>query len=157
MIDAGNDRSVQPTGSVHGELDFAASSVTPFSANSGIVSPPEFEAVCHDLMQRHLQVPLQAFTSGRDQGIDLRHAPSKDGHLIIQCKNYANSPFAALRQHIAKGKLMDPHPLALFRFSFMRPTLAQTVKTCDEFFSRKRVRSVCLSRAKPPRKPRDEK
>jgi hypothetical protein len=35
----------------------------------------EFEELSKDLLERYLSVPLQAFTTGRDGGIDLRHAP----------------------------------------------------------------------------------
>jgi hypothetical protein len=37
------------------------------------LSPSDFEALTHDLIQRHLKLPLQAFATGRDKGIDVRY------------------------------------------------------------------------------------
>lgn len=52
------------------------------------LSANEFEILVRDLLQEELGIRLESFKSGRDQGIDLRYAPSKDNSLIIQCKHY---------------------------------------------------------------------
>lgn len=55
------------------------------------LSANEFEVLVRDLLQEELSLRLESFKSGRDQGIDLRYAPSKDNSLIVQCKHYVSS------------------------------------------------------------------
>ena len=50
------------------------------------LSPPEFEDLTRDLLQKHFNITLESFTSGRDNGIDLRYSSSANNDLIIQCK-----------------------------------------------------------------------
>ncbi|WP_454880909.1 nSTAND3 domain-containing NTPase [Sphingobacterium detergens] len=52
------------------------------------LSPPEFENLTRDLLQKHLNLTLESFTSGRDNGIDLRYSAQKGKKIIIQCKRY---------------------------------------------------------------------
>src|SRR5262249_8998190 len=66
------------------------------------LAPNEFEDLSKDLLERHLGVPLQAFTTGRDGGIDLRHAPSKGLAWVVQCKHYAGSRFTDLKRSVSK-------------------------------------------------------
>lgn len=66
------------------------------------LAPNEFEDLSKDLLERHLRVPLQAFTSGRDCGIDFRHAPAIGQSWIVQCKHYAGSRFADLKRSVSK-------------------------------------------------------
>ncbi len=49
----------------------------------------QFEILARDLLQEELNIVLESFKSGRDNGIDLRYAPSKDNSLIVQCKHYS--------------------------------------------------------------------
>ncbi len=55
------------------------------------LSSNEFEILVRDLLQEELGIRLESFKSGRDKGIDLRYAPSKDNSLIVQCKHYVIS------------------------------------------------------------------
>lgn len=48
----------------------------------------EFENITRDLLQKKLGVFIESFTTGRDNGIDLRIAKSKDSIIIIQAKRY---------------------------------------------------------------------
>jgi hypothetical protein len=66
------------------------------------LAPNEFEDLSKDLVERHLNVPLQAFTTGCDGGIDLRHAPAVGQPWIVQCKHYAGSRFADLKKSVSK-------------------------------------------------------
>src|SRR6476659_10767560 len=66
------------------------------------LAPNEFEDLSKDLLERHLGVQLQAFTTGRDGGIDLRHAPAKGESWVVQCKHYAGSQFADLKRSVSK-------------------------------------------------------
>lgn len=53
------------------------------------LSPWEFEDLSRDLLQKHLGITLESFTSGRDKGIDLRYSNSETNKkLIVQCKRY---------------------------------------------------------------------
>jgi hypothetical protein len=69
------------------------------------LSPSDFETLCRDLLERSLAIPLQAFTTGRDKGIDLRHAPVEGQDLIVQCKHFARSGYPKLRSHLLKMEL----------------------------------------------------
>ncbi len=64
------------------------------------LAPNEFEELCKDLLERHLGVPLQGFTTGRDGGVDLRHAPTVGNDWVVQCKHYAGSRFAQLKRNV---------------------------------------------------------
>ena len=77
------------------------------------LAPSDFEALTHDLLVQLLGVPLQSFATGRDKGIDLRFAATKDAEWIVQCKHYVRSGFSALRSNLAtrelpKIKLLKP-------------------------------------------------
>jgi hypothetical protein len=66
------------------------------------LAPNEFEDLSKDLLERYLGVPLQAFTTGRDGGIDLRHAKANNESWVVQCKHYAGSRFADLKRSVSK-------------------------------------------------------
>lgn len=68
------------------------------------LSPPEFEDLTRDLLQKHFNITLESFTSGRDNGIDLRYSSSANNDLIIQCKRYKdyNSLFSNLKKEKTK-------------------------------------------------------
>lgn len=74
------------------------------------LSPPEFEELSRDLLQKHLAVHLESFTSGRDSGIDLRHSFNPKDKLIIQCKRYKdfNSLYNKLKEEIPKVTKLNP-------------------------------------------------
>ena len=69
------------------------------------LSPSDFEALCRDLLQQALSVPLQSFTTGRDRGIDLRYAPVSLRDWIVQCKHYACSGYSTLLSHMKAKEL----------------------------------------------------
>jgi hypothetical protein len=74
------------------------------------LSPPEFEELSRDLLQKHLDVHLESFTSGRDSGIDLRHSFNPKDKLIVQCKRYKdfNSLYNKLKEEIPKVTKLNP-------------------------------------------------
>jgi hypothetical protein len=76
-----------------------------------ILSPSEFECLSRDLLQKKLSVFIESFTSGRDNGIDLRFTTTKGKTTIIQAKRYKdyNSLVANLKKEIAKVKQLQPH------------------------------------------------
>lgn len=74
------------------------------------LSPPEFEDLTKDLLQKQLDITLETFTSGRDNGIDLRYSLSPNDNLIIQCKRYKdyNSLIGNLRKEVSKVEELNP-------------------------------------------------
>lgn len=74
------------------------------------LSPPEFEELSRDLLQKELNLTLESFTEGRDGGIDLRHSYSEKSDLIIQCKRYKNysSLLSNLKKEVSKAKELNP-------------------------------------------------
>ena len=66
------------------------------------LSSQDFEELSRDLLQAEWDVPLEAFKSGRDKGIDLRYIRVERGATIIQCKHFLRSGFAKLLSHLAK-------------------------------------------------------
>lgn len=73
--------------------------------NYGALSPQDFEEVSRDLLQAEWNVALEAFKEGRDSGIDLRYAMSPGNTVIVQCKHYVKSGFAALLRHLRDSEL----------------------------------------------------
>ena len=76
------------------------------------LSSHDFELLVRDLLQKHFRTTIESFKAGRDKGIDLRHATTHDGMLIVQCKHYAETGFpgllAALKKEVVKVKRLTP-------------------------------------------------
>lgn len=53
-----------------------------------LLQPSEFECFSRDLLQARENILIESFADGRDKGIDLRFAYSKDKICIVQCKRY---------------------------------------------------------------------
>ena len=73
------------------------------------LSPYEFESLSRDLLQKHLNCHLESFSSGADNGIDLRYC-SDGNNLIIQCKRYKefSTLYSALKKEQKKVHLLAP-------------------------------------------------
>jgi hypothetical protein len=69
------------------------------------LSPADFEDLTRDLLQQHWKVRLEAFKTGRDQGIDLRYAAVPRHSIVVQCKHFANSSVSKLVQQLRKREL----------------------------------------------------
>src|SRR4051812_8573220 len=80
------------------------------------LSPFDFEELVRDLLQVDLGVVLESFARGRDSGIDLRCAPSDGSSLVVQCKKYEPSSFAALLRDLVKVELPKVRRLAPHRY-----------------------------------------
>lgn len=74
-----------------------------------ILSTDEFERFSRDLLQKVYRTKIESFTTGKDNGIDLRYTKSKKKH-IIQCKRYKNYSglISNLKKEIGKVKLLNP-------------------------------------------------
>ena len=69
------------------------------------LSPADFEDLSRDLLQAELDLDLESFSQGRDQGIDLRYAGSSGAELIVQCKHYRKAGFKKLLSHMKSQEL----------------------------------------------------
>lgn len=78
------------------------------------LSPPDFELLSRDLLQKALKVDLESFKTGRDKGIDLRYSKPNKGDLwIVQAKHYLRSGYDQLKyslKTIEKKKLAKLNP-----------------------------------------------
>lgn len=74
------------------------------------LSSLEFENLSRDLLQKHLDITFESYTSGRDNGIDLQHIDSNGNRIIVQCKRYNDyrSLLSNLRKEITKVKKLNP-------------------------------------------------
>lgn len=80
------------------------------------LSGQDFEELVRDLLQAEWKIALEAFRSGRDQGIDFRYAPADNGATIIQCKHYATSGFAKLLTNLRTNELPKVQRLSPARY-----------------------------------------
>jgi len=68
------------------------------------LSPQDFEELTRDLLQAEWAVAIEAFKTGRDQGIDLRYSPLNGGTIIVQCKHFAGSTFSNLQSRLRNSE-----------------------------------------------------
>lgn len=75
-----------------------------------ILQPSEFECFSRDLLQAREKLFIESFADGRDKGIDLRFAYSKDKTCIVQCKRYKewNELRGKLKDELEKVKRLKP-------------------------------------------------
>ncbi len=89
------------------------------------LSDYDFEMVCRDVMAVILARPVEAFTRGRDGGVDLRSYQGDD-RVLGQAKHFHNSSFASLKTAIrserAKLAVLDPQPTRYLLFTSTRMT-----------------------------------
>ncbi|WP_211441445.1 nSTAND3 domain-containing NTPase [Collimonas humicola] len=69
------------------------------------LSPQDFEELTRDLLQAEWGVTVEAFKTGRDQGIDLRYSSLDGGTTIVQCKHFAASTFSNLQSQLRNSEL----------------------------------------------------
>ena len=74
------------------------------SFDLGRLNDHDFEMLCKDLFEELLGVPLEVFSRGGDQGIDLRHV-ARDGTLtVVQCKHRPRGTRARLVAHMVRDE-----------------------------------------------------
>src|SRR5207244_4291790 len=71
----------------------------------------DFALLARDLLQAELRVQLETFSPGPDSGIDFRYRTQKVT-LIVQCKHYAASGFAALLSILRRKERQKVEALA---------------------------------------------
>lgn len=76
------------------------------------LSPYDFEIITRDLLQARDGFLLESFKTGRDGGIDFRHASAANGKIIVQCKHYQatgiDGLLASLRKEVPKVLTQNP-------------------------------------------------
>jgi hypothetical protein len=80
------------------------------------LSPADFEDLTRDLLQRQWDIRLEAFKTGRDQGIDLRCSTNNDRSIIVQCKHFAGSTIAKLIRELRVKEVPKVKHLAPQRY-----------------------------------------
>lgn len=75
-----------------------------------ILQPSEFECLSRDLLQARENIYIESFGDGRDKGIDLRFAYSKNKTCIVQCKRYKEwkELKSCLKNEVEKVKRLAP-------------------------------------------------
>ena len=93
-----------------------------------ILQPSEFECFSRDLLQAREGIFIESFADGRDKGIDLRFAYSKDKTCIVQCKCYKEwkELKGKLKEEVEKVKRLSPQRYIL------TTSVDLTVKQKDE-------------------------
>ena len=93
-----------------------------------ILQPSEFECFSRDLLQAREGIFIESFADGRDKGIDLRFAYSKDKTCIVQCKRYKEwkELKRKLKEEVEKVKRLSPQRYIL------TTSVDLTVKQKDE-------------------------
>ncbi len=75
-----------------------------------ILQPNEFEHLTRDLLQKRDAVFVESFTPGKDNGIDLRFAWTKEDKVIVQAKRYKD--YSSLKRNliseVEKVRLLEP-------------------------------------------------
>lgn len=107
------------------------------------LSPSDFESLCRDLLEPALGVPLQGFATGRDNGVDLRHAPVVGRDWIVQCKHFARSGYAKLRSHLKTKELPKIKKLQPSRY-ILATSVGLSPPNVDELFEL--LSPYCLSK-----------
>ena len=81
------------------------------------LSPFDFEMMVHGLLEKEWGGRLEAFKSGRDQGIDLRYScPRLGSRTIVQCKHFGVSGFSTLLSHLKRREAQKVAALAPDRY-----------------------------------------
>lgn len=93
-----------------------------------ILQPSEFECFSRDLLQAREGIFIESFADGRDKGIDLRFAYSKNKTCIVQCKRYKEwkELKGKLKEEVEKVKRLSPQRYIL------TTSVDLTVKQKDE-------------------------
>ena len=102
------------------------------------LSPKDFEELTRDLLQKDLNISLESFKNGRDQGIDLRFAKNSTNELIVQCKHYKNSTFSnlifSLKEEVNKvQKLLPKRYIIVTSLSLTPQNKTKILQVCTPY------------------------
>lgn len=65
------------------------------------LSPHDFELLCRDLLQEEWGIVLETFKSGKDGGVDFRHARA-GADTIVQCKRFVETGLTGLMRELRR-------------------------------------------------------
>ncbi len=95
------------------------------------LSPIDFEELVRDLLQHELNLRLESFGPGRDQGIDFRYAVAA-GDTIVQAKHYpdgaSGSLLSAAAKENAKIAKLKPQRYILATSASLSPLLKSKIQ-----------------------------
>jgi hypothetical protein len=95
------------------------------------LSPLDFEELIRDLLQAELDLRLESFGPGPDQGIDFRYAAAA-GDTIVQAKHYpdgaSGSLLSAAKKESPKISKLKPHRYILVTSASLSPLLKSKVQ-----------------------------
>jgi hypothetical protein len=95
------------------------------------LSPLDFEELIRDLLQAELNLRLESFGPGRDQGIDFRYSTAV-GDVIVQAKHYpdgaSGSLLSAASKENAKIKKLKPRRYILATSASLSPLLKSKIQ-----------------------------
>ncbi len=105
------------------------------------LSPYEFQALVHDLLEERLGVGIESFSPGPDSGIDLRFEDA-GGSGVIQCKHWIDSGYSALLSELKRVEVEKVRRLAPRRY-MIATSVALTPRRKDAI--RQLFRPFCRS------------
>ncbi len=82
------------------------------------LSSIDFEFLIQDLLQKELDITLENFTSGRDNGIDLRYSQGKGAQILVQCKHFPRTPYPTMISQLKSSELSKVQKLNPNRYIF---------------------------------------
>jgi hypothetical protein len=119
------------------------------------LSPADFEDLTRDLLQRHWKIRLEAFKTGRDEGIDLRYSTNSGRSIVVQCKHFAGSTVPKLIQKLRTEEspkiarlaperyvLVTSLPLSPADKSKLKAVLDPYVKTTGDIFGAEDINNL---------------
>src|ERR1700761_3035685 len=121
-----------------------------------VLNDKDFEELCKDLLEKELGISLQIFKKGRDKGVDLRYACTKENQIIVQAKHYINSKFSDLKTVLPGEKekmvnqkhqperyiLMTTLDLSVDQVDKVVDSMSPYIKTSQDVYSKNRIISL---------------
>lgn len=87
------------------------------SHNLEALTPFDFESLAKTVLDAELQISLEIYKGGKDQGVDLRHAWKDEAReLIVQCKHTPGASIRSLRRQFAAEELPKVRKLGPSRY-----------------------------------------
>lgn len=75
---------------------------------NNLLSPIDFEHLVRDVLSEDLNIELQEFSEGRDGGVDLRIAKSKNNKIVVQCKRTKELTKKTIDEEFVKIEKLNP-------------------------------------------------
>lgn len=126
--------------------------------NFSTLNDKDFEILVKDLLNAELDLQLQHFKSGKDQGIDLRFSTSGNSNsVVVQVKHYLASGYSQLKstlktKELDKIKKLEPQryiiatsiPLSAVQKDEIRKLLSPYILTSNDIFGQEDLNGFIL-------------